>query len=246
MTTLGWLHWLIAWISFCCERDTTEGNADRPLVFFRNQYTVVHLASNDLLQPFRCVKLTQSNGNNTGHRWSSSIRERYNNTQNNKPIFIVLANSSSMLVWHFSRFILFMATRSCLGVQRAACTTAVAPLPGITDTTQPWQSGRERRRGTRSAHTAGTQLVKWASLSGVPAFAWPSCSCVYVTVSLACVPPDTSDTRDDVSWVSSAAFCLMGCFSSIHYKSGHARESDVVHTEELRHTAYCLPTVGGR
>lgn len=51
-----------------------------------------------------------------------------------QPVFIVLTNSSSMLVWHFSRFILFMATRSCLGVQRAACTTAVAPLPGITGT----------------------------------------------------------------------------------------------------------------
>lgn len=35
-------------------------------------------------------------------------------------------------------------------------------------------------------------------------------------------------------------------FSSIHYKSGHAGEGGVVHTEELRHTAYCLPTVGSR
>ena len=58
----------------------------------------------------------------------------WTHTMKKLPLFIVmLTNSSSMLVWHFSRFILFMATRSCLGVQRAACTTAVAPLPGITD-----------------------------------------------------------------------------------------------------------------
>lgn len=40
-----------------------------------------------------------------------------------------LTSNSSILVWHFSRFILFMATRSCRGAHRAACTTAVAPLP---------------------------------------------------------------------------------------------------------------------
>lgn len=63
--------------------------------------------------------------------------------------FAELTNSSSMLVWHFSRFILFMATRSCLGIQRAACTTAVAPLPGITTTTQQWQSRQERGQRTQ-------------------------------------------------------------------------------------------------
>lgn len=63
--------------------------------------------------------------------------------------FIELTNSSSMLVWHFSRFILFMATRSCLGIQRAACTTAVAPLPGIATTTQQWQSRQEQEQHTQ-------------------------------------------------------------------------------------------------
>lgn len=53
-----------------------------------------------------------------------------------KEMCVLLTNSSSMLVWHFSRLILFMATRSCLGVQRAACTTAVAPLPEITATAE--------------------------------------------------------------------------------------------------------------
>ncbi len=57
-----------------------------------------------------------------------------------------------MLVWHFSRFILFMATRSCLGVQRAACTTAVAPLPRITATTEQWQNGPEQEE-THSTHS---------------------------------------------------------------------------------------------
>lgn len=66
-------------------------------------------------------------------------------TVNRGCTFVELTNSSSMLVWHFSRFILFMATRSCLGIQRAACTTAVAPLPGITTTTQQWQRRQERR-----------------------------------------------------------------------------------------------------
>lgn len=42
---------------------------------------------------------------------------------------LFLTNSSSMLVWHFSRLILLMATRSCRGLQSAAWTTAVAPLP---------------------------------------------------------------------------------------------------------------------
>lgn len=37
--------------------------------------------------------------------------------------------SSSMLVWHFSRFIRLIATFSFLGAQYAAWTTAVAPLP---------------------------------------------------------------------------------------------------------------------
>lgn len=43
---------------------------------------------------------------------------------------LILTNSSSILVWHFSRLIRLMATRSCLGLHRAAWTTAVAPLPG--------------------------------------------------------------------------------------------------------------------
>lgn len=34
-----------------------------------------------------------------------------------------------MLVWHFSRLIRLMATFSLRGMQRAAWTTAVAPLP---------------------------------------------------------------------------------------------------------------------
>lgn len=42
---------------------------------------------------------------------------------------LLLTNSSSILVWHFSKLIRFMATRSCLGLHRAAWTTAVAPLP---------------------------------------------------------------------------------------------------------------------
>lgn len=43
--------------------------------------------------------------------------------------FQLLTNSSSILVWHFSRLIRLMATFSFLGLQNAACTTAVAPLP---------------------------------------------------------------------------------------------------------------------
>lgn len=42
---------------------------------------------------------------------------------------LLLTNSSSILVWHFSKLIRFIATRSCLGLHSAACTTAVAPLP---------------------------------------------------------------------------------------------------------------------
>lgn len=41
----------------------------------------------------------------------------------------LLTSNSSILVWHFSKLILFIATRSCLGLQSAAWTTAVAPLP---------------------------------------------------------------------------------------------------------------------
>lgn len=77
-------------------------------------------------------------------------------------IFIELTSSSSMLVWHFSRFILFMATRSCRGTQRAACTTAVAPLPGITTATQQWHSEQERRHCTHSWRTS--RAVNRASL----------------------------------------------------------------------------------
>lgn len=43
--------------------------------------------------------------------------------------FDLLTSNSSILVWHFSKLILFIATRSCLGLHSAACTTAVAPLP---------------------------------------------------------------------------------------------------------------------
>ncbi len=49
--------------------------------------------------------------------------------QNLHVSMLFLTNSSSMLVWHFSRLILLMATRSCRGLQSAAWTTAVAPLP---------------------------------------------------------------------------------------------------------------------
>lgn len=35
-----------------------------------------------------------------------------------------------MLVWHFSRLIRLIATFSFFGAQKAAWTTAVAPLPG--------------------------------------------------------------------------------------------------------------------
>lgn len=76
-----------------------------------------------------------------------------------------------MLVWHFSRFILFMATRSCLGVQRAACTTAVAPLPEIRATTEQWESGQERR-GTHSTHSWKT-TVNMAYVCHMKAFDWP-------------------------------------------------------------------------
>lgn len=43
--------------------------------------------------------------------------------------WIHITSSSSMLVWHFSRLILLIATFSFLGEQYAAWTTAVAPLP---------------------------------------------------------------------------------------------------------------------
>lgn len=70
--------------------------------------------------------------------------------QEKKNSLIGLTNNSSMLVWHFSRFILFMATRSCLGVQRAACTTAVAPLPGIKTTVEDKVDGsREEHKKAR-------------------------------------------------------------------------------------------------
>lgn len=80
-------------------------------------------------------------------------------TQNEKNhLFIVfidgLTNNSSILVWHFSRFILFMATRSCLGVHRAACTTAVAPLPEI-QTTQ-----KERKKNTDVSKGENRRLQK--------------------------------------------------------------------------------------
>jgi hypothetical protein len=41
----------------------------------------------------------------------------------------ILTNNSSMLVFHFSRFIRLMAHFSCLGLQKAPWTTAVAPTP---------------------------------------------------------------------------------------------------------------------
>ena len=72
-----------------------------------------------------CINRLKQDNNNMDQRESSSKALARETTK--------LTNSSSMLVWHFSRLILFMATRSCLGVQRAACTTAVAPLPGITE-----------------------------------------------------------------------------------------------------------------
>lgn len=48
---------------------------------------------------------------------------------NIQEIWEVHTRSSSMLVWHFSRFIRLIATFSFLGAQYAAWTTAVAPLP---------------------------------------------------------------------------------------------------------------------
>lgn len=42
---------------------------------------------------------------------------------------IKLTSSSSMFVFHFSKFILLIAHFSCRGIQNAACTTAVAPTP---------------------------------------------------------------------------------------------------------------------
>ncbi|TNN64434.1 hypothetical protein EYF80_025384 [Liparis tanakae] len=66
----------------------------------------------------------------------------------NGPLIPVLSRASRRSVM----FILFMATRSCLGVQRAACTTAVAPLPGIRGTTEYRPSGSEQR-GTHGTHS---------------------------------------------------------------------------------------------
>jgi hypothetical protein len=43
----------------------------------------------------------------------------------------LLANNSSMLVFHFSRFIRLIAHFSCLGLQKAPWTTAVAPTPTV-------------------------------------------------------------------------------------------------------------------
>lgn len=42
-----------------------------------------------------------------------------------------------MLVWHFSRLMRLMATFSFLGLQYAAWTTAVAPLPEEHNTNTP-------------------------------------------------------------------------------------------------------------
>lgn len=71
-----------------------------------------------------------------------------------------------MLVWHFSRFILFMATRSCLGVQRAACTTAVAPLPGIKTTAEDKVDGsrEEHKQANISSHCSPSAAL-WRLLT---------------------------------------------------------------------------------
>lgn len=53
-----------------------------------------------------------------------------------KKLLWSLTRSSSMLVWHFSRLMRFMATFSFLGLQYAAWTTAVAPLPEKSRTTR--------------------------------------------------------------------------------------------------------------
>lgn len=61
------------------------------------------------------------------------------------PLYLLTSNSS-ILVWHFSKLILFIATRSCLGLQSAAWTTAVAPLPE-----------REQERNSQRS----TQIHRW-------------------------------------------------------------------------------------
>lgn len=45
-------------------------------------------------------------------------RARKSDRQESPPL--ILTKSSSILVWHFSKLIRFMATRSCLGLHRAA------------------------------------------------------------------------------------------------------------------------------
>lgn len=157
----------------------------------------------------------------------------------NKPIFIVLTNSSSMLVWHFSRFILFMATRSCLGVQRAACTTAVAPLPGITDTTEQWRSGPEQR-GTHSTQLEDNSYIQHHSValwyvSGLVFLRF----CVYVMVFILHVCY--------ISWLWVFFFNVMACLlGSLQIRPRWSSSSEVVHTKKLWHTAYCFPTVSDR
>lgn len=56
-----------------------------------------------------------------------------NNFSNSSSIIcnVEITRSSSMLVFHFSKFILLIAHFSCRGMQNAACTTAVAPTPEI-------------------------------------------------------------------------------------------------------------------
>lgn len=127
-----------------------------------------------------------------------------------------------MLVWHFSRLILFMATRSCLGVQRAACTTAVAPLPGITTTTEQWQS-RQERRGTRSRHSWTTTLylniTRWAL--------WPLsalfllCFCVYTVIFI--FPMKIKPRSSEVVLSKVHGILLAKCLRKIRSSREHMR-----------------------
>ena len=67
-----------------------------------------------------------------GNRSENKHEKPWGISREQKPVFIaVLTSSSSMLVWHFSRFIRLMAARSCRGEQRVACTIAETPLSGI-------------------------------------------------------------------------------------------------------------------
>lgn len=184
-------------------------------------------------------------------------KKKPSHTEKNKPIFIVLTNSSSMLVWHFSRFILFMATRSCLGVQRAACTTAVAPLPGITATTEQWQSGLKQKR----SHSTNS----WKTAFKMSTTLWRSpiclalCSFIFTFMLPYFSPMWTIWNFGPRQWhkmTLSTGFlifccccfflpkvmaCLLGSLQILSCWS-----SEVVHTKKLWHTTYCLPTVSGR